>query len=52
MTTSEVEEAARLYIQDLSLAQVADRLGYHATTVHLALRAAGVSMRDPHGRER
>jgi hypothetical protein len=41
-----------LYADGLSLAKIGSRLGYHATTVHLALRAAGVQMRDTHGRER
>lgn len=52
MTPDEVEEAARLYAQGLSLAQLADRLDRLATTIHLALRAASVPMRDCHGQER
>ncbi len=52
MTLGHVEEAAKLYAQGLSLARIADRLGYHTTTIHLRLKSAGVLMRDTHGRER
>jgi hypothetical protein len=47
-----VTEATRLYQQGLSCAQVGQRLARHSNTVWLALRAAGATMRDSHGRER
>jgi DNA-directed RNA polymerase specialized sigma24 family protein len=40
-----------LYATGLSLANVAGRFGVHASTVHSALRKAGVQMRDTQGRE-
>ena len=52
MTAGEIDQAAALYISGLSLADIGSRLHFHATTVHLALRATGVQMRDMHGRER
>jgi len=52
MTPAEVREAAVLYREGLSLAQVAHCLGHRMTTVHLRLREVGVQMRDAHGKER
>lgn len=52
MTPAEIEQAASLYAQGMSLAPIANGLGFRVATVHLALRAAGVAMRDTHGRER
>jgi hypothetical protein len=52
MVAGEIDAAATLYASGLSLAQIGSQLGYNATTVHLALRAAGVQMRDSQGRKR
>jgi len=52
MTPGEIEDAARFYTCGLPLARIANSLGYPAATIHLALRTAGVPMRDPHGSER
>lgn len=52
MSPDEIDQAAGLYHEGFSLADIANRLGYHAATIHLRLKAAGVVMRDPHGRER
>jgi DNA-directed RNA polymerase specialized sigma24 family protein len=48
---ADVQEAKHLYASGLSLAKVAGRFGVHASTVHSALRKAGVQMRDTQGRE-
>jgi hypothetical protein len=50
ITTSDVEQAIQLYQAGHSLAVVGDRLGYSPGTIHLALRRAGVQLRDCHGR--
>ncbi len=51
LTVKQVAEAAQLYERGWSLAQIADRYGVWSRTVHLALLARGVKMRDTHGRE-
>lgn len=50
MDEAEVAEAMRLYTTGLSLAHVGERLGRDASTVHKALKRAGFTMRDSHGR--
>jgi DNA-directed RNA polymerase specialized sigma24 family protein len=45
----EVQAAAVLYIQGLSLVRIADRFGVNHGTVWRALKASGVPMRDTHG---
>jgi hypothetical protein len=52
LTANEVIEAARLYEAGWSCAKVGEQLGRRSNTIWLALRAAGVAMRDCHGRER
>jgi DNA-directed RNA polymerase specialized sigma24 family protein len=45
-------EAAALYESGVSLAKIAERYGVSTKNVHTRPRAAGVGMRDSHGRER
>ena len=52
ITPAEVEQAVRLYPAGNSLAVIGAKLGYSPGTIHLALRKAGVSLRDCQGRER
>ncbi len=52
LSEQELAEARRLYESGLSLAAVSERIGRHHTTVHLALRRAGVKMRPAHGGRR
>ncbi len=52
MTPAEVEQAAQLYGQGLSIAAVGAKLGYGEGTIWRALKHAGVPRRDPHGRDR
>jgi hypothetical protein len=52
ISPAQIEQATELYASGLSLVSLGTRLGYHGSTVHLALRKAGVRMRDTHGRER
>ena len=51
-SSGEVLEMCRRYEQGESLARVGERLGFNASTVRTNLLRAGVSLRDPHGRER
>jgi DNA-directed RNA polymerase specialized sigma24 family protein len=46
----QVTEAARLYEEGWSLAQIASHYEVHPGTVWRALRARGIRMRDTHGR--
>jgi hypothetical protein len=48
----QVDHAVRLYRAGQSLARIGARLDVDAGTVHSALRARGVRMRDTHGRDR
>lgn len=50
MTPDVVKQAKRLYASGCSVATVGQQLGVDATTVHKALKKAGVRMRDTHGR--
>ena len=52
LSPAQIERATELYGAGLSLVSVSKQLGCDARTVHLALRKAGVRMRDTHGRER
>jgi hypothetical protein len=52
LSLAQVELATELYAAGLSLVSVGNQLGCDGSTVHLALRKAGVRMRDCHGRER
>jgi hypothetical protein len=52
ITPAEVEQAIQLYEAGNSLAVVGNRLGYSPGTIHLALRRAGVDLRDCQGLER
>jgi DNA invertase Pin-like site-specific DNA recombinase len=52
LSPAQIEQATELYASGLSLFRVGKLLGCDGTTVHLALRKAGVRMRDTHGRER
>jgi len=52
LTPEQILEAARLYGSGLSLAQVGHQLGCDHGAVWRALKAAGIPMRDSHGRER
>ena len=50
ISPEDIYHAAQLYEQGLSIARIAEKLGYHGTTIHLRLKAAGVVMRNTHGR--
>ncbi len=52
LSDRQVSEAVDFYRSGRSLAWIGDKLGFSPTTVGKALIAAGVSLRDPHGRER
>jgi hypothetical protein len=52
MTEAEIDQAAEFYRDGNSLATVGTKLGYDHGTIHHALKRAGVTMRDSHGRER
>jgi hypothetical protein len=52
LSPAQIAQAKNLYHTGLSLISVGKRLGCHGSTVHLALRKAGVRMRDCQGRER
>ncbi len=52
LTANQVSQAIQLYQQGLSLAYVGERLGRDQSTIHDALRRAGVPRRDPHQRRR
>jgi hypothetical protein len=52
LSPAHVEQATELYATGLSLVNVGKQLGCDGSTVHLALRKAGVRMRDTHRRER
>ena len=52
LTPEQVTEAVRLYEAGWSLARVATQFGVSTRHVHDRLRAAGVVMRDSHGRLR
>jgi DNA-binding transcriptional ArsR family regulator len=47
---SQVDHAVRLYQDGQSLARIGDRYDVDPSTVHTALRARGVHLRDTHGR--
>jgi hypothetical protein len=48
----EVTEMVRRYESGLSLGKVGDQIGFSSKTVLTYLRAAGIRLRDSHGRER
>jgi histone H3/H4 len=48
LTRAEIQRAAELYATGLTVAQVADQLGRHHTTVQVALRRHGVQLRSRH----
>jgi DNA-binding IclR family transcriptional regulator len=48
----QVDQAATLYAQGWSVARIGGQFRVDGGTVWLALRAAGVQLRDTHGRER
>jgi len=50
MSPDEVEQAIQLYGHGLSIATVGAQLGYGDGTIWRALKRAGVTMRDSHGR--
>ncbi|MEV5967311.1 helix-turn-helix domain-containing protein [Kribbella sp. NPDC051952] len=50
MSSTEVRQATQLYAAGLSLADVGKRMGRSYSTIHKALKRAGVRMRDTHGR--
>ena len=50
LTPEVVAMAAELYRSGSSLANIGAHLGVDHTTVHKALKKAGVTMRDTHGR--
>jgi DNA-binding CsgD family transcriptional regulator len=50
MTPDMIERTKRLYADGQSLAGIGEQLGVDASTVHKALKRAGVKMRDTHGR--
>jgi hypothetical protein len=52
LSPAQIEEATGLYATGLSSVSVGKQLGCDGSTVHLALRKAGVRMRDCQGRER
>jgi hypothetical protein len=52
MTKDEIAESVQLYQTGWSCARIGNHLGRDDSTVWLALKAAGVRLRDPHGRER
>jgi lambda repressor-like predicted transcriptional regulator len=52
LSEEEVARAAELYESGQSLVQVGKNRGLEPTSVHDALRRAGVQMRDVHGRRR
>jgi len=52
LTSVDISEAADLYREGRSLAQVAERFDVDARTIHLALRKIGVEFRGTHGRKR
>jgi len=51
LSPAQVEQASQLYATGLSLVSVGKRLGCDGSTIHLALRKAGVRVRDTHGRD-
>jgi hypothetical protein len=51
LSPAQIEQATELYANGLSF-NVGRRLGCDRSTVHLAVRKAGVGMRDNHGRDR
>jgi transposase-like protein len=52
MSTDHIKQAIQLYQAGTSLVVVGAKLGYDHGTIYRALRKAGVSMRDSHGRHR
>jgi transposase len=52
LPADKVAEAVALYEGGLSLAKVAEHFGLSVSAIYNKLRAAGVQMRDGHGRER
>jgi DNA invertase Pin-like site-specific DNA recombinase len=52
LTNDQIAEAAQLYANGQSLAQIGAHLGVDHGTVWRALKKLGVQMRDTHGRER
>lgn len=51
-SAEQVLEMCRRYEQGESLARVGARLGFNPSSVRVALLAAGVNLRDTHGRVR
>ncbi|HJA04974.1 MAG TPA: hypothetical protein H9800_08975 [Candidatus Microbacterium stercoravium] len=51
-SSEQVLEMYRRYEQGESLARVGERMGFNASSVRAALIAAGVKLRDTHGRVR
>jgi hypothetical protein len=52
LSAAQVQKATKLYAAGMSLVNVGKQLGCDGSTAHLALRKAGVRMRDCQGRER
>jgi hypothetical protein len=52
MTVAQVDQAVRLYEKGWSTAHIGRHLDFNGGTIWRALRARGVPMRDPHGRQR
>ena len=52
MTTAQINHAADLYTQGLSLARIGERLGFNASTINTHLRNHGITIRGPHDRIR
>ncbi len=52
MQPGEIEQAIRLYESGLSLANVAKRIPYKASTIWRELKRIGVQMRDCQGKRR
>jgi hypothetical protein len=51
LSLAQIEQATELYATGLSLVSVGKQLGCDGSTIHLALRKAGVPMRDRQGRQ-
>jgi predicted DNA-binding protein YlxM (UPF0122 family) len=52
LETTDIDRAKVRYGTGLSLAEVAAAFEVYPSTIHAAFRKAGVTMRDPHGRQR
>jgi hypothetical protein len=51
MSPDEIEQAWELYQTGLSLTKIGQQIGRDHTVVSRSLRAAGLQLRDSHGRE-